>query len=178
MLPEDDLDTDLTEAYLRLLSEHERWLRGYVFSLVPRAADVEDILQEVKLTMWRQFGKFTLGTHFKAWARQIATHAILNYRRAEKKRPQPLLDDAFIEAVAAEVAQQSDHLEARAEALILCLQKLPDTQRRIITWRYFDESSIEEIALRSQRSLDSVYKLLSRIRTTLSECIERRLVNS
>ncbi|MBL9117336.1 MAG: sigma-70 family RNA polymerase sigma factor [Verrucomicrobiaceae bacterium] len=167
--------TEQTEAYLRLLSEHERWLAGYVFSLVPHAADGEDILQEVKLTMWRQFGRFELGSNFKAWARTIATHAVLNYRRAVKKRSHPELEDAFIEAVAAETTHQADHLEDRGEALQYCLAKLPDNQRRVISWRYFDDCGVDEIAQKAGRSAEAVYQMLSRIRTALNECIERRL---
>ena len=43
-----------TEAYLRLLTQHDRWLAAYVYSLVPRAADADDILQEVKRTLGDQ----------------------------------------------------------------------------------------------------------------------------
>ena len=53
---------DATEAYLRLLAQHERWLAGYVYSLVPQGSDGDDILQEVKVTMWRNFGKFEPGS--------------------------------------------------------------------------------------------------------------------
>src|SRR5688500_11217528 len=95
--------TELTEAYLRLLTQHDRWLATYVHSLVPQASDSQDILQEVKITMWKHFGNFEEGSNFRAWARKIATHQILNYRRAEKRRPNSELDDQFIEVVAAEI---------------------------------------------------------------------------
>ena len=97
--------TENTEAYLRLLTQHDRWLATYVFSLVASATDAQDILQEVKVTMWKQFAKFEQGTNFRAWARKIATNQILNYRRSEKKRPSSTLDEEFIEAVAAEIDQ-------------------------------------------------------------------------
>jgi RNA polymerase sigma-70 factor, ECF subfamily len=173
-----DPNTDLTEAYLRLLSEHDRWLAGYVFSLVPRAADADDLQQEVKLTLWRHFAKFERGSNFKAWARQIATHAVLNHRRAEKKRAHPELDDAFIEAIAAEMDQRSAHVDDRADALQHCLQKLPENQRRLIVWRYQDDCGIDEIALKTQRSPEAVYKLLSRIRSALNDCITQRLARA
>src|SRR6185436_3701537 len=67
-----------TEDFLRLLGQHERHLAAFVYSLVPRAADADDILQDVKVTMWREFAKFEPGTNFRAWARQIATHQVLN----------------------------------------------------------------------------------------------------
>ncbi len=78
-------DTDpanAAENYLRLLNEHERALKAYVHALVNDRHDAEDIIQTCKLTMWKQFDQFEIGTHFLAWARKITLHLILNYRRS------------------------------------------------------------------------------------------------
>jgi RNA polymerase sigma-70 factor (ECF subfamily) len=166
----------MTEVYLRLMTQHDRWLAAYVYSLVPRAADVDDILQEVKVTMWKHFAKFDAGSNFRAWARQIATHQVLNFRRAEHRRPSATLDDSFVEAVAAEIDRRADEFDQRAEALRNCLKKLADGHRKIIVWRYFDDCGIEAIAARTQRSTEAVYQLLSRIRGMLNECVSRQIV--
>lgn len=165
----------LTESYLRLLTQHDRWLAAYVHSLVPRAADADDILQEVKVTMWKHFGKFEPGTNFRAWARKIATNQILNYRRAVQRHPSAELEASFIEAVAAEIDRRADGLDQRAEALRHCLHKLPEAHRKIIVWRYYEDCGIEEIASKSQRSTEAVYQLLSRIRGLLNDCVSRQL---
>jgi RNA polymerase sigma-70 factor (ECF subfamily) len=170
--PESD---SITEAYLRLLTQHDRWLATYVYSLVPQAADAEDILQEVKVTMWKHFGSFQPDSNFRAWARKIATNQILNYRRAVQRRPSTELEEAFIEAVAAEIDRRADGLDHRAEALRHCLHKLPEAHRKIIVWRYYEDCGVEEIASKSQRSVEAVYQLLSRIRTLLNDCVSRQL---
>ena len=163
------------EAYLRLLAEHERGIAAYIFSLVSSPADAADILQECKLTMWRMFDRFELGTDFRAWGRKIAIHQILNFRRAARRRPDSPLDQAFIEAVAAEIDRRSDMLDRRTDLLRVCLRKLPEAHRAIVVWRYYDECEIEEIAAKSARTNEAVYRLLSRIRKVLSECITRQL---
>jgi len=170
--------TEMTEVYLRLLGQHDRWLAAYIYSLVARASDADDILQEVKLTLWKHFPKFEQGTNFRAWARQIATHQILNYRRAEKRRPSSELEEAFIEAVAAELDRRSEVLDRRSEALRQCLHKLPDSHRKIVVWRYYEDCGVEEIATKSERTVEAVYRLLSRIRTVLNECVSRQVSNS
>jgi RNA polymerase sigma-70 factor (ECF subfamily) len=177
MNPADTDQTDHTEDYLRLLNEHERWLATHVHSLVSNWNDAADILQEVKLTLWRQFGKFEPGTNFRAWARTIATHQILNYRRASQKRQHVDIDDAFIQAVAAEIDRRGDVLDARSDALQHCLRKLPEAHRKIVLWRYNEDCEIPEIAAKSGRTVDAVYRLLSRIRQSLSECISDQLSN-
>lgn len=166
---------DRDEAYLRLLAEHERALAGYVYSLVRSPADAADILQECKLSLWRMFDRFEPGTDFRAWARKIALHQILNYRRASRRRPDTPLEREFIEAVAADIDRRADQLDHRADVLRSCLRKLPQEHRRLVVWRYYDECAIDEIAARSRRSEEAVYRLLSRIRKALNDCISRQL---
>lgn len=170
--------SDPTETYVRLVAQHDRWLSAYVYSLVGSAADADDILQEVKVTMWRQFSQFEPGTNFRAWARTIATHQVLNYRRAEKKRPASAVNEQFIEAVAAEIDRRADVLDRQSNALKACLAKLPEAHRNMVVWRYYEDCSVEQIAEKSRRSVDAVYRLLSRIRHSLNECVSRQLART
>lgn len=66
-----------TEEFLHLLNKHERTLSVYVTGLVQPLQDAQDILQDGKIVMWRNFGNFTEGTNFLAWARKILLHQIL-----------------------------------------------------------------------------------------------------
>lgn len=177
MDPTPDVDAQ-GETFLRTLAEHDRWLAAYVYSLVARAADADDILQECKVTLWKKFSTFQPGTNFRAWARTIALHQVLNYRRSEQRRPWSTLDREFIEAVAGEIDRQSDRFERQADGLRHCLRKLPDAHRAIVVWRYYDDCDVEEIAAKSGRSTEAVYRLLSRIRATLSACIHRQLAGT
>lgn len=167
-----DVD-DHGEAFLRTLAEHERWLAAYVYSLVSRAADADDILQECKVVLWKKFSTFTPGTNFRAWARTIALHQVLNYRRSEQRRPWSPADRAFMEAVAAEIDRRSDQLDLRSESLRACLRKLPAAHRTVVLARYYDERTVDEIAAQQGRTAEAVYRLLSRIRVALNDCIRR-----
>ncbi len=166
---------DAGEAFLRLMAEHERWLAAYVYSLLPGVAEADDILQECKVVMWKQFGRFEPGTNFRAWARTIAVHLVLNHRRAEQRRPYAVLDREFIEAVAAEIDLRSDQLDLQSELLKQCLKKLPEAHRAVVVWRYYEDCEVAEIAAKTNRSEEAVYRLLSRIRQALSECIQRSM---
>lgn len=165
---------DSGEAFLRCLAGHERWLAAYVYSLVSSSADADDILQECKVTMWKKFAQFTPGTNFRAWARTIALHQILNYRRSEQRRPYSALDREFIEAIAAEIDRRSDLLDQQADALRLCLRKLPAAHRAVVVARYYEEQEVEDIAAQTNRSTEAVYRLLSRIRKALTDCVNRQ----
>ena len=172
MAPEGQPDA---EAYLRLLNAHERSLAAYVHSLVSNPADADDLLQECKVLMWKQFDRFEPGTNFLAWGRKIALNQILNFHRRHQRRQTSPVDQDFIEAVAAEIDRRPDHFERRAEALRACLRKLPKAHRQVIVWRYFEGAGIPEIAAQTRRSESATHRLLSRIRQALNDCIRQTL---
>lgn len=175
MVESESNNDDSAESYLVLLNEHEKALAAYVHTLVNEHADADDILQACKLTMWKKFDQFQAGTHFLAWARKVALNQILNFRRADKRRPLYSTDPAFIESIAEEIDQQGDVLIDRAEALQICLGKLPEKQRRTVLLRYYEGLDVDAIAEKTDRTQAAVYRLLSRIRATLNECIGQQL---
>ena len=178
MEPSPNSPDQQTENYLRLLTQHDRWLATYVYSLVHDRADADEILQDCKVAMWKHFGSFQADTNFRAWARKFATNHILNYRRSEKRRPTTVVDDEFIEAVAGEIDRRAGVLDSRADALQQCLRKLPEAHRKIIVWRYYEDCGVDEIATKSQRTVEAVYRLLSRIRTVLNDCVSQQLAQA
>jgi len=173
------MDDSQTEAYLLLLARHERELAAYVYGLVGSRADGDEILQEARVVMWKKFAGFTPGTNFAAWGRKICLGLILNYRRSRQRARTAPAEDAFIEAVAAEM----DRIEAetrispdnRSEALESCLKKLPESHRQLILWRYYEDLDIPAIARKSSRSETAVYRMLSRVRKMLLECMEKEM---
>jgi RNA polymerase sigma-70 factor (ECF subfamily) len=46
---------DPHEDFLRLFLRHEAELRAFVRACLPRAADVDEVMQEVSLVAWRKF---------------------------------------------------------------------------------------------------------------------------
>lgn len=170
-------DSDLAEDYLVLLNRHEKQIAAYVHTLLPDPTDAEDILQASRVTLWKRFSDFEPGTNFVAWARKVVLHQVLNHRRSAKRKPLYATDPQVIEAVAAEIDRQSDQLAARSEALDECLQRLPDRQRQTILLRYYEDCEISEIATRTNRTEGAVYRLLSRIRQTLNECVSRKMAS-
>lgn len=174
-------DDDRTEAFIRLLAEHEKRLAIYVTGLIACPQDAQDILQEGKVVMWRNFEAFELGTNFPAWARKILFHQVLAYRRKAKRdsNRHPLDEDTLVLLNdAAESAIREKRWLNRERALKQCLLKLKDEHRHVVQMRYRDEASIEKIAHRVERTEGAVYRLLSRLRQSLFECVENELKQS
>jgi RNA polymerase sigma-70 factor, ECF subfamily len=166
------MDDAATEEFLRLLAQHERVIVRYVHGLVSHHTDATEVMQETKVTMWKKYRDFERGTNFAAWGKKIALGLILNYRRTNKRRKTTPTEIAFIEAVAAEMDQLEAGDNRRSEALQNCLKKLPAPHRELILWRYYEDEEIAEIATKASRTEAAVYRMLSRIRKLLQECIE------
>jgi RNA polymerase sigma-70 factor (ECF subfamily) len=174
MMNPDMLKPDPSGDFVALLASHERRLATYVMTLCPHWADAEEILQETKMVMWREFARFTPGTNFGAWACAIAFHRVLAHRK-KLARQRLRFDDEFIAAVAQEIDRSADHLEHRARLLADCLAALQPVHRRMIQLRYSDAMSIDQVAQGVGRSVAAVYRALSRIRRTLHECVTTAL---
>lgn len=177
----DNIDNDdRTEAFLRLLNEHERKLSLYVTGLVACPQDSQDVLQEGKIVMWRQFHQFELGTNFPAWARKILFYQILAYRRKSSRNRSENLSDAILEKLSdeSESALRESRWIEREKTLKQCIQKLNSDHKEILELRYRDESSIEDISRCTERTEGAVYRLLSRIRKNLLQCVEKEAITS
>lgn len=165
------------EEFVVLLARHERLLGAYVMTMVPNPADADDILQDAKVIMWRHFQQFESGTNFAAWARKIAFHQVLAFR---KRRHRDKLDfsDEFLHSVAAEMETSAAQLELRERALNDCIAKLPKDHRQVLHLRYHEALDLDEMAGRLQRTSTALYRLLSRIRHSLHGCISKSLATA
>lgn len=159
---------------MRLMTQHQRRIFGYIYTLVPDRHDAEDILQETSLVICEKFDQFSEGTDFVAWACQIAYWEV---RRARQKyaRSKVVFDQDTVDAIAQTAAEMAPEISQRREALGTCLGKLHPRDRELVLTRYEPGSGVEEAARRSGRSVEAAYKALGRIRKLLFDCVTNRL---
>lgn len=162
------------EEFVRLLGQNQRRIFQYVLSLIPKWGDAEEIVQETNLVLWREFGQFQSGTNFTAWACKVAFHQVLAWRK-RRQRDRLEFSVEFLEAIAEEADSCADLLEERAQLLSGCIDKLPPQHRDLLRLRYTEGQSIEAIAAKVGRTLDAVYRVLSRIRHALHDCVSKEL---
>jgi RNA polymerase sigma-70 factor (ECF subfamily) len=168
------VSAERVERFVALLGLHQNRIQRFVLSLVPNLSDADDVLQNTNLFLWREFHRFAPGTDFVAWASSVAFHEVLAWRK-KHGRDRLVFSDQFLTAVRDEVNASADHLEARAKALTRCVERLPVTQRELVRQRYTNGAGVEAIAASTGRTADAVYRMLSRVRQTLRECVGRSL---
>lgn len=158
--------------FVRLLGENQRRISLYVMGLVPNWNDAEEIVQETTVVLWQEFAKFETGTNFAAWACKVAYFRVLAWRK-RKTREKLQFSSEFLEMISEELAADPERREDRERRLAECVEKLPPDQQKVILLRYGEGCEIEDLAERVGRTVAASYRLLSRIRHNLFECVGR-----
>lgn len=166
--------TEITERFVRLLTEHQNRLYGYVYSLLGDRNRAADVVQETNLVLWRKLEEFQPNRPFLPWAFAIARFQVLAHLR-DQKRDRLLLDPELVETLSKDLEQHAGHVEAIREALRPCMQLLTDNNRQLVERRYYSAMPIADIAAAVDRSVEAVKVALLRIRRQLAECVEQRL---
>lgn len=165
---------DPNEGFLRLWTQHEPQLRAFVYACLPRAAEVDEVMQEVSLVAWRKFPTLEDHAQFPRWACLIAKYEILMARRRHA-RSRLVLDDDIMEKLAEEGAEEMSVRHQQLDALDRCIAKLPLQRRQLVMAAYAPETSIKTLAAQIGRTEGSLYQLLARTRKDLLRCVERTL---
>ena len=165
---------DPHEDFLRLFMRHEPELRAYVRACLPRAEDVDDVMQEVSIVAWRRFPMLAEASQFPRSACMIARYEILKFRRAHA-RDRLVLDEDIIEKLAEEGTEEISRRHLQLSALDDCIAKLPEERRELALMAYAPRTLMKELAARKGRTEASLYQLLARIRQELLRCVENTL---
>jgi RNA polymerase sigma-70 factor (ECF subfamily) len=174
MQPGPHNEAESRKRLMALMTQHQRRIFAYIYTLVPDRYDAEDLLQETSLVICEKFDAFKEGTDFVAWACQIAYWRV-RYARQKFARSKVVFQQELVDALAQTAAVMPEELDQRHEALAHCLQKLPARDRELVLTRYEPGSGVPEAAKRSGRSLEAAYKALARIRKLLLDCVTHKL---
>ena len=168
----DPIDRD--EMFVGLMSSNQLRLRAHLTGMVRNQADVEDVMQETNLAIWRKREKYDPERPFAAWAMGIASIEVARLRRRSGK-DKLIFSDELINLLTSDFIKQVDLQDARRDALGECLQKLTASDRQLVEDRFKVGKSISLLALELGRPEKTVYWLLSRIREQLYHCIQKFL---
>lgn len=160
------------DEFVQLWTANSRRVQAFIFTLLPRWADADEILQETSLTLWRKFAEFQPGSDFTAWACRVAYLKVQEARRRHQRSPVPF-SDAFVSTIERTLAAKLDAVGYRHSALLDCLQKLAGQNLSLIRRRYFDDASVASLARELNHSESWVYKTLQKTHQLLYDCIEQ-----
>jgi RNA polymerase sigma-70 factor (ECF subfamily) len=142
-------DSEQARWFAQEVQPHDASLRSYLRWSFPTVRDVDDVVQESYLRIWRARMSRPIGAT-KSFLFQIARHLAVDFVRRERVSPLTRLPDAAVQTVlddkpgAAETACTRDELALLAEAL----HSLPPRCREVMLLRQIEGVSQKEIATR------------------------------
>lgn len=167
----------MDQAHLtQLIMRHRTSLYAYVFASVRNHADAEDILQNVSLAAVESCEQLRDEAGFLPWTLEIARRRLLQHHRLTKRRP--MCDSELVAQLleAAVRVEAKRPTTAHQSALQSCLERLPPASRELMRLRYDGScKDVGELADRLERTVQSVYSQIKRVKAVLRDCVERRL---
>ena len=162
---------DADGPYVQLITEEQSRLFSLIYAIIPNVEETRDVLQEVNLVLWQKGDSYQEGTNFGAWARTIAHYQILAHCQ-KRHRDRHVFDDELIGRLI-DKSGCMDVADERTDALVKCLEALPDMDRNMIRDRYANNQAVTTIAQHIGRTANHVGIMMFNIRHRLFECIER-----
>ncbi len=149
-------------AFESLYGRYASMVHGILLARVPRL-DVEDLVQEVFLTVFRRLSALRTAAAFPGWLAMIARNRATDYLR-RAPRTQELPDDVPSE----------DLPEEQARAILEIVRSLPEAYRETLVLRLVEGMTGPEIAARTGLTPGSVRVNLHRGMAQLREKLGRR----
>lgn len=141
--------------------------------------DIEDIVQDTFVKVYRNLNAFDGDLKFSTWIYQIAHNATIDAIRKKQSRPQAIrLDDGDMISLLRSSENISNTLEMKNHMDIMreTIASMPDAYREVLILRFLEEKSYEEIMDIVQKPKGTVASLINRGRKLLLDAVGPRLV--
>ncbi|MFO7870204.1 MAG: sigma-70 family RNA polymerase sigma factor [Kiritimatiellia bacterium] len=161
------------------LEQNTGWLTAYFVSATGNHTLAKDLVQETYHQAVRSAKNYDPSRPFAAWLRGIASHVLVNHYRKSGNNPL-LLENSHLEVLAHEADEaavrnrEQEYTEKRVEWLRECISQLSRRLRNMIKLKYFGRKLSKAIAEQMNMTEMAVNMALSRARSRLQECVERK----
>ena len=165
------------KSFMELFLKHENAFRAFARSLLPNWESVDDVLQEASVVMWTKLDQLEDESGFLPWGKVIVRIQSLKYFQKIKSE-KLLFSKETLNIIADESSKLDEEDHAfRRNALQVCLEKLSESQRRLIMAPYYQHGSVKVLASKNKVSVNSLYKKIGRLREKLTLCIRSQRRN-
>lgn len=163
-----------TAAFETLVGRHASMVYNLALRTLGDPHEAEDVAQEAFVRAWRGLPNFRAEAQLGTWLYRIVTN--LCYNRLPRLRQELAALDPDTELMVADTAAGAEHTLLTAELrqqLQTAFDQLPESYRLVLTLRYVQELSYDEIAAVLAMPLGTVKAAISRGRAQLQAHLTR-----
>jgi RNA polymerase sigma-70 factor (ECF subfamily) len=169
-----EMENTKDDIFIQRFVQNQSRLYRFIAALAPNRTDAEELFQEASLAAWNARERFEADRDMFPWLSGIARNLLKSHYRKQKRQANAL-DPALLDQLCERLAEESDILEVRLEALSDCLQKLPPRHREFVQNYYREHQTVKGFAVNLNLNEQAAYKTLQRIRSALRNCIEKSI---
>jgi RNA polymerase sigma-70 factor (ECF subfamily) len=152
-------------AFSTLLDRHSKMVLNLAYRIVLSRDDAEDLCQEVFERLWTQAPAWRDDAKLTTWLYRVASNLALNYHQRVQQRH--VLDDGLVEFIVDSAAPEESVGDDDNAEVFDALQSLPDNQRTVMAFRFYQDVSVKDIAVIMGLSAKAVESLISRAKQQL-----------
>lgn len=159
-------------AFETLMKRYTSQVYGAALRLVKDEENAQEVTQMAFIQAYRQLDSWR-GENFGVWVIVIANHIALRLMEKEKRRQTDLLD----ENIDPPNEEYDEQRELQLQALEAAIAQLPEAERQIIQWHYYEGVTLQTIAQRLGQTENNIKVRIFRIRERLKRRIEDEYTN-
>lgn len=163
------------DAFGALVTLHERFVYNLAYRTLGSVEDAQDVTQEAFVRAWMALPGFRKEAQFRTWIYRIVLNLCLNRAPRLRRDLAALTETEFSDSPepASRAADILSGLEAEEgrKTLQREISRLPESQRLLVTLRYQDDLSYEEIASLVNLPLGTVKTGLFRAKERLRQAL-------
>jgi RNA polymerase sigma-70 factor, ECF subfamily len=163
------------DAFGELYRRNVDRIYTYVYYRVGSAADAEALTARTFFQALGGMHRFTdQGVPFVAWLYRIAHNLVANHHRHRARWRESSLDQVEMGGKAADRPEQWVEASERQRALLLAIRRQPEERQHLLTLKFAEQLSNEEIGRTMGRTESSVKSLYFRTLRALRADLEAR----
>lgn len=164
------------EAFGILVDRFEQKLSRYGRKFLSRKEDIQDIVQDVFVSVYQNIKGFDASQRFNPWIYRIAHNAFVNALRKNERSPLSVDFDTLLAHPAYDDPAESEREQAEMKILIdKGLEKLSPKYREVLVLHYFEDMPYKDIAEILQVPAGTVGIRLKRAKEALRDDLKKRL---
>ena len=157
-------------AFETLMKRYTSQVYGASLRLMKDEDNAQEVMQMAFIQAYRQLDSWR-GENFGAWVTIIANHIALRMLEKEKRRQTEQLDDN----ADAPDETYDEQKEQRLQSLETAVASLPEADRQIIQWHYYEDIPLQTIAQRLGQTENNIKVRIFRIRERLKNKLENEI---
>ena len=161
------LDENDSRAFGELMQRYTSQVYGTVLRLLHDEDDAAEITQTAFIQAYKQLDSWRGGS-FGAWVTIIANHLALRFLEKQKRRGEVPLD----ENTDTQDEGYDDEREQQLQSLENAVSRLPEQDRQIVRWHYYEGLPLQTIANRVGQTENNMKVRLFRIREKLKKMMQ------